>query len=321
MLDKSLKSKIDEHLFVHYGLEGNLERLGGENINVLVTTRRGDRFVLKILTGGSPEDAARMEDRLFGHVQAAGFELGLPVIKKNYKGNLYSGIKIRCNEIRSCYLTDYVEGKTLENHPDISDSLVQDAGRALACLDQALVGFDDPSTRLTHQWELPQAGRHRDKMAFVEDPVDRELVAWAIALWDSVAERLDALPWQVIHGDANKENILASGDRISGLVDFADACYNPRICELAILLAYLMTEREDPMAAARVAIEGYTRVIELEDRELDVLFPLVCGRLAVTVCMASARLKEAPGNANWFVSLEPALRLLRQLQEITFRDP
>lgn len=70
------------------------------------------------------------------------------------------------------------------------------------------------------------------------------------------------------------------------------------------------------MAAAQSVIAGYHEVIELQERELDVLFPLVCGRLAVTVCMASMRLTEDPQNPNWFVSLAPALDLLRRLREV-----
>ena len=43
------------------------------------------------------------------------------------------------------------------------------------------------------------------------------------------------------------------------------------------------------MEAARAVIDGYCSVIELKAEELEVLFPLACGRLAVTICMASAR--------------------------------
>ena len=74
--------------------------------------------------------------------------------------------------------------------------------------------------------------------------------------------------------------------------------------------------RPDPMEAARAVIEGYCSVIELSAEELDVLFPLACGRLAVTVCMASARQKEDPENPTWFTSLEPALRLVARLRNI-----
>ncbi len=70
---------------------------------------------------------------------------------------------------------------------------------------------------------------------------------------------------------------MVQGDRVSGLVDFGDSCFNPTVCDLAICLAYMMMDRADPMAAAAVVIEAYNDEIELSEEELAVLFPLVCG--------------------------------------------
>ena len=316
MLAESLKNMINEFLFVNYGIEGELHRLGGENINVSVSSPDGARYVLKIVLGDAAEGAVQMEHRLLEHARKTGFKLELPTIIKTYKGNLYSGIKIHKNSLKIAYLMNCVSGSTIEKTPDISTNLLLDTGWAMARLDQSIEGFDDPCTHLAHQWELPQAGQHRDKIESVKDPDERELVEWAFDLWASVAERLPALPHQVIHGDANKENLLAANGRITGMVDFADACYNPRVCELAVLLAYMVMDQEDPMSAARYVIEGYSGVLELQERELDVLFPLVCGRLAVSVCMASARLSEDPDHPNWFVSLAPALELLGRLRSV-----
>ena len=57
-------------------------------------------------------------------------------------------------------------------------------------------------------------------------------------------------------------------------------------------------------------------VITMDPDVREVLLPLVCGRLAVTVCMATSRLSVDPGHPNWFVSLEPAIELLGRLYEV-----
>lgn len=316
MFSESLKSTINEFLFVNYEIDGTLQRLPGENLNVLVETEKGERYVLKVVTSGAPDDSARMEDRLFGHVLREGFSLQLPTIIKSYNGALHTGINIPMIGPKQAYLMNYVVGESVDKKPDISVSLQVDSGRAMAQLDRALQGFDDPSAHLGHPWELPLAGRHRDKAQAINEPYERALVEWAFDLWASVSSRLPGLPHQVIHGDGNKENLLAEGDRVTGLVDFADACYNPRICELAVLLAYMMMDHADPMSVAQSVIRGYHEVLALEEGELDVLFPLVCGRLAVTVSIASARLLEDPDNPNWFVSQAPALDLLDRLSSI-----
>ncbi len=188
-------------------------------------------------------------------------------------------------------------------------------GRSLSALDRALANFDHQALHRGHAWELLRAGRHRDKLDQVTDPRDRDLAAWGFEQWAEVESVLAGLPRQAIHGDANPENILVRGQRMSGLVDFGDACHNPRVCDLAICLAYLMMGRDDPLVAARAVVAGYEEMAPLEPAERDILLPLACGRLAVTVTMAAARLAIDPDNPNWFVSLQPALALLRRLRD------
>lgn len=313
---EAIEAAIGEWLFRYYGLQGRLERLGGENLNYLLSTPDDKRFVFKAVDERSAITSATVEYELMEYAKTAGISLELPFIIKNYSGNIDSGIKLPINGLYRARVISYVDGVELEKISDISLILLRDTGKKLARFDQALDGFDHPALHRGHPWELVRAGQHRDKLDSIADAETRQLVAWALDLWDEVAGLLPELPHQVIHGDANKENILCAGNRVTGLVDFGDACYNPRICELAICLAYMMMERDDPMAAAAAVIAGYVEAGELLESELAVLLPLVCARLAVTVCIASSRLALDPDNPNWFVSLKPAARLLRKLYEI-----
>lgn len=307
---------IAEHLFRYYGLEGELKRLAGENLNYLVTETSGERFVFKVVGDDEPLSVSEMERALLEHARNAGFSAGLPRIIKTYNKKYNTGINIPLNGVYYSRLMSFLEGDVLEYISNISTELLKNTGKTLASFDRAVEGFDHPGAHLGGAWELPRAGQHRDKLELIEEPELRERVAWAFDLWQDVQDELKGLPHQVIHGDANKENILVKGNRVSGLVDFADACYSPRICELAICLAYLMMDRDDPMQVAASVIAGYMEELELLEEELAVLFPLVCGRLAVTICMATSRLAEEPENPNLFVSLEPAKALLEKLEEI-----
>jgi len=311
-----LVEKIGEVLFRYYGLEGGLFRLGGENLNYRLSTATGEKYVLKIVGDNSTPESAELELNLLEHARNADFPVNLPFIIKNYSKQTETRIKLPALGPKRLRIISYIDGEMLENHSDISIDLLKSVGKSLALFDKAIEDFDHPAAHLGHDWELVHAGRQQKKMHFIEDPDLREQVAWAFDLWHQVRDCLADLPHQVIHGDANKENILVQGDSVVGLVDFGDACYNPRICELAVCLAYVMMDRDDPMDAAAVVIDAYTEEIELSEEELAVLFPLVCSRLAVSICMATSRKSENPENTNWFVSLEPAARLLRQLHEI-----
>jgi Ser/Thr protein kinase RdoA (MazF antagonist) len=44
----------------------------------------------------------------------------------------------------------------------------------------------------------------------------------------------------------NRENILVRGDRVTGLLDFGDNCFNPVVCDLAICLAYVKMDPDNP---------------------------------------------------------------------------
>ena len=316
-MDKAaVESAIGEWLFRHYGLEGRLERLAGENLNYLLATPGGEKFVFKAVDELSTEESAGMEFALLEHARNAGFPLELPLIMKTYNRNIEAGIKLPLNGSYKARIISFVSGDVLENYSDISKNLLKDTGKTLALFDKAVADFDHPAADRRHDWELARAHQHRDKLTLIEDTELRRRVAWAFSLWEEVQGVLPHLPHQVIHGDANKENILVKGDRVTGLVDFGDACYNPRICELAICLAYLMMDRDEPMAAAASVIAGYAEEIELHEAELAVLFPLVCGRLAVSVCMATSQLKVDPDNPNLFVSLAPAGALLARLEAV-----
>ncbi|MGD8345640.1 MAG: phosphotransferase [Lysobacterales bacterium] len=313
-----LESAIIAWLIQNHGIEGRLERLGGENLNYRVVTPGGERYVCKAMERSTAEETADLEFSMLEHVRDTGFELGLPFILRDRDGRIESPIRLPLPGRHRARLLSFVDGELLEHRDVRNSALFADVGRSLAVLDSALAGFDHPAAYRGHPWELARAGMHCDKAELIRDRGLRALVTWAFELWDVAADELPELPCQVIHGDANPENIILDGERVAGFVDFGDACFNPRICEVAVCLAYLMMGQEAPLAAAASMLGGYSAEIELSGEELAVLLPLVCGRLAVTVCMATSRLSVDPGHPNWFVSLEPAIELLGRLHEVGY---
>lgn len=313
---KILEREVLACLQAGYGLTGTLQRLAGENINYRLTTPQGERYVLKIVDEHMPSSVVEMEFELLDHVEKAGFSLKLPRIIRNKHRKTETRIKKHKNTNLRLRLIEFIDGDVWENIDDISDEMLSDMGQLLAEFDQALCGFDHPAAHRDHRWNLVTAGQHRGTLGRIGDPQQKALVGWAFDVWEQASGMLPELPHQVIHGDANRGNLLVDNGRIVGLVDFGDCCYNPRICELAICLAYFMMGPGDPMKAASLLLAGYTEVIGLTEQELDVLFPLVCGRLAVSVCMAVERQGIDPDNANWFQSLAPSLELLGELHAI-----
>ena len=300
-----------------YGQEGELSRLPGENLNFLVTTASGTRYVAKIADETLPENVVAMEQAALEHAVQQGLALRLPIIIKNYDGKIETRIVLRMNGIERLRLIEYIEGDSLQNISDISEGLRTSVGRSVAALGQSLATFDHPAAHRSHRWDLTRADQHKGAMDLLRDPQQRALLEWAFEQWSSkAAAYFDRLPWQFIHGDLNPENILVENGRISGILDFGDCGFNPAVCDLAICLAYQMMEQADPLAVAAQVVAGYQSLRRLSPTEESVLLPLALGRLAVTISVATARRQLDADHPNWFVSEASAWRLLARLSAL-----
>lgn len=298
----------------HYEIEGSLSRLGGENINYLVTAIEGKRYVLKIVDEHMPSEVVAMENAAVEHAISKGFRLSLPHIIKNNHNKLESGIEIRLNQKNRAILFNYIEGNELRAMSDISQKLANDIGKSIALFDLSMMDFEHPSAHRSHRWNLTEVDQHEDKIELIKDPDRRELLVWAFNNWSTGAKpNLPALPHQFIHGDANGGNILVDGESVTGLLDFGDSCFNPAVCELAICLPYMMMGQENPLETGACIAAAYHATRPLSEAEVSVLLPLVCGRLAVTVAVAAERRRIDSGHPGWYISEDGAWDLLQLL--------
>lgn len=314
MIDPALHDRVLECLLQNYGLTGSLRRLPGENLNFLLTTGRGRRFVAKIVGPDLPEDVVGMECAAVQYAIAAGFHVCLPETIKNISNTLETRIKVHTNHLYRMRLMTFVDGNSMNDRSDISMNLLKNVGETVAQFDQAMLGFDHPAAHRDHRWNLATAGQHEACVYRFGDPDREALLAWAFRGWHTARDRFGDVPWQVIHGDAHDENLLVEGDRVVGLVDFGDCCHNPAICDLAICLAYLMMRGPDPLPIAAAATGGYRRHRSLSAAELALLFPLACARLAVSLCVARERESIDPSNPNWFGGVQAMWQLLERLR-------
>jgi Ser/Thr protein kinase RdoA (MazF antagonist) len=119
-------------------------------------------------------------------------------------------------------------------------------GRVVARVDRALRDFTHPDMHRPHRWDLRRAAE------------------FGIAL-----PEIDHLPQQVIHNDANEHNVLVGEDgRVTGLIDFGDVVFAPRVCGLAVAGAYAMQDQPDPARAVVPLVRGYHEVAPLSQAEL-----------------------------------------------------
>lgn len=296
-----------------YGLKAAITRLDGENDNYLVTTDSGARFVLKIAAAGQAPDLIELENAAVSAVQDACPELTLPQIVRTRSGELAATLPPNsAAPPQRARLLRYVDGEDWFDGGRVSHQRAFDFGRQAARITLALGALDHPAMQRSHQWDLARAGIHRHRTASIDDPNQRRLVRDAFLLWCGAEPLLADLPHSLIHGDLNDENLRVKNDRLYGVIDFGDCLYNPVICELAIALVYLTLDQPEPLALAAQIVAGYHRVRPLAAAELEVLFPLMCGRLATSVVIAAGRRRIDPDRTAWFVTEARAWRALEQ---------
>jgi Ser/Thr protein kinase RdoA (MazF antagonist) len=270
---------------------------------------------VKIIAGEESATVIDAENQLLEYAIAHGFTADLPTIVRNQYEQSFTRINMRNDGVYHAQLMVFLEGNLLQDISDISQKQFFLLGQMMAEFNRTLQGYDHPVMHRKHIWDVSRADQHVDKIKLIESPETRELVTWAFDQWKNKASPfLLDLPHQVIHGDANGENVLVNAGKISGLIDFTDCCYNPTVCELAICLTYAMMDQADPMAVFDQATRGYESARPLSEPETAVLQPLIHGRLAMSICVSSKRRTIDPNHPNWFRSEKSATDLLRRLR-------
>ena len=309
-----LSEQIHLLLGDEYDLTGEILRLPGENRNFQIDTPNGERFILKIAGENLFDEILELEHRIVEHVHKTGIRLGLPRSVSNKAGQPVTQYSSEDGQHLHARLLEVVPG-TPWGQAGVADAhQLQDLGRALAALDLALANFNDPAAQRSHSWDLTAASQHRSKIALVDAPEKRRILEWMFHFYAASAlPKLEKLPHSLIHSDANDENLLVQDGRVVGLLDFSDSLYNPTICELAVALAYSMLDQPQPLDSAAEILSGYHAVRPLSIVELEVLFPLICGRLCTTVAIAAERRQLDPEHPTWFVTEARAWTLLERL--------
>ena len=178
-----------------------------------------------------------------------------------------------------------------------------------------LQGFDHPLLRRIFKWNPLQASWIKAQYPSVADPQRRDLVHSILAGYHAAAEVLETLPTQAIHNDRNDCNVLVAptldgAPAIGGILDFGDMCRAPRICELANAAAYAVLGQPDPDRVLGAMISGFHSASPLTATEIDLLWPLLRMRLAVSVVNSTLMARCRPDDPYVTVSQAPAWEFL-----------
>ena len=151
-----------------------------------------------------------------------------------------------------------------------------------------LKDFSHPAIESRQQplWDMQVLPNRRSLLPFIQDLERQHMLQQIFDGFEKhVTPNIPSFTRGVIHNDANDMNILVEKStedcyNVSGIIDFGDCMESCYIFELAIMMAYSMLPKQDPVESGIPMLAGYLDAFSLPERELDCLYYSVLGRLA-----------------------------------------
>ncbi|MGE0819527.1 MAG: phosphotransferase [Candidatus Nanopelagicales bacterium] len=240
-----------------------------------------DRYVLKVANPADEHDVVAMQCAVLEHLAATDPGLQVPRVVRDVDGSALGTVPGAEGKPRLVRLYTFVPGHVLD-YARTTEAQRRGVGALLARLSLALRGFEHPGADRVLAWDLQHLGGLRPQLTDIVDPSARADVAEELDRFDAVtAPGLAAVPHQVVHNDANPDNVVVDdvGDP-SGVLDFGDMTRTAVVADLAVAMAYAVGTDEDPWGPAYDVADGYLGVRALSADELALLPHLVRARMA-----------------------------------------
>lgn len=300
----------------HWGVQAELTRLDGEyDLNFLAKASDGQGYILKAMRPDCEAWLVDMQVQAFAHIAARKPALPCPRVIAAANGDTLLTIADEDGQDRLVWLLNQLPGRCYAKIEPKSDALIHEVGAVLGGAAAALADFQHPGLERDFKWDLMQAGWISDQLGCIADPARRALLQEIAAEFAKLEPVLATLPKQAIHNDANDYNVMVTGQlgeprRVSGLIDLGDMCAAPKICDLAIAAAYIVLDHPTPEAALSALVAGYHASNPLSAAEVDMIWPLLRARLAVSVVNSTLMAAENPDDPYVTISQAPAWRFL-----------
>lgn len=266
----------DPDVLKHFGIDAVVSSLGGRFNKHWIVERREQRFVLR-QWGGTRNDAA-YESRLLAEVAKRGWPLAVPIdyIENDHVWSLNPLLEGTPASDKNSAREQRTRGRLLAEFHASTEGI--DLGPRPPWRRAEVILADTSIDTLLARFE----GERPEEILIV-----RQHLEAARRMMES--QGLVQRPSILIHGDFTQWNLLFTGDRLTGLLDFEMARPDHRVAEFAYSWRGLYDD----------VIHGYCEVTPLEPEELALIVPIWWATLIGGVDQV---LRRDGGNIDWFVT-------------------
>jgi hypothetical protein len=288
-----------------WGLEASARVLPGErDRNFQLRAADGRQFVLKFANPAEDAGFRGMQIAALAHIGAADPGLAIPRLVALPKGGHETGVDVG-GQVLQARMLSWVEGQPIgEARPGVA--LWRAYGAVVARLQGALAGFDHPARDHVMVWDLQHAPRLREIAFAIPHAGARGVLLELLDEYEAMVRPVLAdLPWQVVHNDLNRLNVLVDPHdhtRIAGVIDFGDIARTARVFDLAIAAASAPVGETPAAVAIAEVVAGYHGVTPLLPAEIEMLPRLMATRIALGLTLASWHRHTQPDNPHFDLS-------------------
>ncbi|XP_019856668.1 PREDICTED: hydroxylysine kinase-like [Amphimedon queenslandica] len=325
---KELNSYDDRNYYFRGHFLGNIpksEHSSSEN-----------EFVLKVLNWRDSEmkSTVEMQTEVKKFLFSKGINVPFPVASVNGTeivtlsgSSLFSYSEVSCDSQAAQYhyharVLTYLPGKLLSD-VFVSPSVMFQLGEYIGSVSREMKLFSHPgaSARKLLQWDL----QHLLTLRSLADKSISDLDKLQVIhknfhdFEENVVPMMPTLPHSICHNDLNDMNIIVEENQLGdvevvGLIDFNDCVYTPTVFDLGIAMAYASLERPDPLKSVAPLLSGYLKENPLTEKEINLLYYVILGRLTQTCVNGEYTYHSDPSNKYILTHLKPAWETISKIQ-------
>lgn len=305
------KEAVPSIVHANYGLNvvevSQLDSYDDQNFKVV--TDQGENFVLKVSNSEDSNIPQLLEEtnRLLIFCHDNGVPVPAPIVNHSNPSGVFRISIDNSNTEFAIRLMKYIPGTLLMDIP-LTEPVLEDIGKNLALSTKVVSQFKSKVLESRDiVWSLLNIDRLHEFLSAVTDEKHRSMVLKTIEAFEkTVQPHVHCIPSHIIHSDWNEANILVNKGStddswyFSGIIDFGDVHFAPRIFDLASLILYMILICKIPMdVVARSIIQGYSTHIYLDPLEKQVLPFCVCARLVQSLTVGAFSLQQHPENEEY----------------------
>ncbi|HVY85458.1 MAG TPA: phosphotransferase [Caulobacterales bacterium] len=284
-----------------FGVSGAARLLTSERDQNFHIVSDDGEFVLKVANAAENQAVLAFQNDVLEHVAAVNPRLPTPRIMRTLDGEAM--FRQRGSLVR---MLSWQAGK-LMHQVERTRALRESLGAVHGDLSEALRSMNGAPPETDLLWDMQGAARLEQLLPHVADSAQRAMLDAILSRFADRAEpALKHMRRQVIHNDLNPHNVVVDEQGlVSGVIDFGDMVYAPRVCDIAVTAAYHVRAGLRPLADAGEYVRAFHAVAPLEAAERAVLPDLIATRLAMSALITNWRAGLYPENRAYILRNAP----------------